>query len=67
MYMCMLSYMYSLLTCSLLFTCTKEFYFKCAEHDQRSDGGVEECCVALHMVRVNTVNAPCAACFSNDE
>lgn len=37
-----------------------EFYFKCAAHDT----GESENCVALHMIRHNTVGVECATCFT---
>ncbi|CAI8016690.1 E3 ubiquitin-protein ligase parkin, partial [Geodia barretti] len=37
----------------------KEFFFKCSRHPTTAD----EQCVALHMVRKNTVGVDCASCF----
>ena len=37
----------------------QEFYFKCANHRTEE---TEEC-VALHMVRANTINVECASCL----
>jgi parkin len=36
-----------------------EFFFKCSRHPTNAD----EQCVALHMVRKNTVGVECASCF----
>jgi parkin len=36
-----------------------EFFFKCSRHPTTAD----EQCVALHMVRKNTVGVDCASCF----
>ena len=38
----------------------QEFYFKCANHST-SDTDV---CVALHMVRANTLDVDCASCLA---
>ena len=38
---------------------TKEFFFKCAAHETLE----EEECIALHMVRANTVGVDCLSCL----
>ena len=40
----------------------KEFFFKCGGHSSLPIGGQDGECVALHMIRTNTINIECPMC-----